>query len=94
VIPNLYLIFIDDRFLRHIGGWQCVNQKQIINDRIFILAFCCLEAVGSWDGECFETGMIQCYRLGTLPVPCLSGLYWEEVYYGKMSVQLIWKMNS
>lgn len=27
-------------------------------------------------------------------VPCISGLCYEEVYYGEMSVQLLWQMNS
>lgn len=38
--------------------------------------------------------MKQYHCLGILPVLCISGLYYEEVYYGEMSVQLIWKMNS
>lgn len=38
--------------------------------------------------------MKQCYCLGILPVLCISGLYYEDVLSGKMSVQLIWKMNN
>lgn len=38
--------------------------------------------------------MKQYYYLDILPVLCITGLYYEEVYCGEMSVQLIWKMNS